>query len=688
MRDYRAHEIRNIAVLGHSGSGKSTVMEAMMVFTGALEKVEVNGPSELDFDREELRRKQTIYTKLVPIEWKDCKLNFIDTPGYLDFFGETQSGLAMADNALIVVSAKEGVESTTEKVVELAEERKLPTLFFINKMDEENASFERTYESLRAAFGKTVIAFEIPILDGDQVVGSVNVLRKKAWYSKDRAQAQAVPEHLIEQMESCYEQIREAIALSDEALMEKFFEGQDYTEDEFMRGIQFGVRNGELKPVYCGSAVELTGIERLLDLIKEYFPSYEEKCTIKAFEPDGSAVVLQTNEDEVMSAQVFKTVVDPFVGRISYLKVLTGILSNDGQVYNVNQDKTEKITQLFSIRGKYQLGVGKLFTGDIGAVVKLQYTQTSDTLTLKDQNFRYPPIALPIPQLGTAIWPVSKADEDKMSQAIQKIMEEDHSARFEKNTETNEFILYGLGEQHLDVLLNRLKNKYKVEVSTTQPKVPYRETIRKTVEAEGRHKKQTGGAGQFGHVFIRFEPTDSEDLVFETKVVGGSVPKQYFPAVEVGLQECMKKGLLAGYRVVGVKATLYDGKYHDVDSKEIAFKAAARLAFKAGIPQANPVILEPIVRLEVTVADRYTGAVIGDLNKRRGIILGMSGEGDRNQIISAEVPMSEVMSYATDLRSLTQGSGSYEQIFDRYDPAPENVAKKVIESAEVETSED
>lgn len=691
MIDYRADKIRNITVLGHSNAGKTTLLEAMLVYTGEIDRIgkAVDGNSALDIDKEEIRRGQSVYLKLSPIEWKACKINFIDTPGYLDFFGETVEGLQMGDNALIVVDAKEGVESMTERAMQMVEERTLPTIFFINKMDEEHASFDRSYQQLRDAFGKTVIAFEYPILDKGEMVGSVNVLRKKAWYFNDRENAQPVPAHLVDEVEACYEQIKEAVALSDESLMEKYFEGQDFSDEEIVRGVCFGVRQGEIKPVYSGSAIKMTGIERLLDLIVEYFPSYAEHETIEVHDVRGESLNLKTSEEEVFSAQVYKTVVDPFVGRISYLKVLTGVLSTDSTVYNVNKDQTEKVTQIYSIRGKYQSGIGKLFTGDIGAVVKLQVTQTNDTLTQsKEYRYVYNPVHMPVPLLGVAIWPKTKADEDKMSQAFQKLMEEDLSARTEKNIETNEFILYGLGDQHIDVLLNRANAKYKVEMNTTEPKVPYRETIRKTVEAEGRHKKQSGGAGQFGHVFVRFEPCDEEEMVFETKVVGGSVPKQFFPAVEVGLRECMHKGVLAGYKVVGIKATLYDGKYHDVDSKEVAFKAAARLAFKAGMPKANPVILEPIVRLEIIVPEDYVGSVIGDINKRRGIILGMDPISEKLQVIAAEVPMAEVMTYSTELRSITQGRGEYTQVFDRYEVAPQPIADKVIAQADLQETDE
>lgn len=680
MRDYLANEVRNVVLLGHAGSGKSSVIESILYFNKVTDRMDKT--SSMDFDSEEQKRGQSVYTALAPIEWKDCKINFIDTPGYFDYYGETAAGVKVADNALIVVSAKDGIETGTERAYEIAKENGLPTLFFINKIDDEHADFHKVYESLRAQFGEKVIAFEIPITEGEKVVGSVNILRKKAWYYNDRTTAKEVPANLVGTVDAYYEQICEALAMTDDELMESYFDDGSFNQDEIIKGLNLAVRSGDIQPVYCGSALQQTGIERLLDLITEFLPSYAEKGTVEALDANNNPVTLETNENETMSAFVFKTIVDPFVGRISYLKVMTGVLSTDASVVNTQKDTTEKIAQIFSIRGKHQIAVGKLFTGDIGAVVKLQVTQTNDTLAAKEKPVYYEPIQFPQAMLGVAIWPKSKNDEDKLSSSLQRILEEDQSARLTQSLETNELVLYGLGDQHIDVILNKLKAKYKVEVTTTEPTVPYRETIQSKVTAEGKHKKQSGGAGQYGHVFVEFEPVDSEEMVFEEKVFGGAVPRQYFPAVEQGLRECMNKGVLAGYKVVGVKATLTDGSYHDVDSKEIAFKAAARLAYNQGMPNARPVILEPIVKAEVVVPEDFVGTVIGDFNKRRGMILGMEMLPGEKQRVSAEVPLSEMMNYSTQLRSFTQGKGNYTQEFVRYQRAPQEIMDKVILQAQ------
>ncbi|MFV0551732.1 MAG: elongation factor G [Anaerorhabdus sp.] len=690
MRDYLANEVRNIVLLGHSGSGKTSVVEAALYYTKNTDRMgsTLDGTSTLDYDAEEVKRGVSVYTSLAPIEWKDCKINFIDTPGYLDYEGEMLSGLAVGDSALIVVGAKDGVQSGTERAWKLVTKKKLPTIFFINKIDEENSSFDNTYNQLRDTFGKTVIPFEVPIIEAGKVVGSVNILRNKAWYHADRTTPKEVPDDMKDIVEEYYSQIAEAIAMTDDSLMEKFFSGERFDENEVAKGLRIGVRNGDIRPVYCGSAINQTGIERLMDLITEYFPSYAEIGHIHAYNEKGEVIDLETNEQEAMSAMVFKTIVDPFVGKISFIKVMTGVLSSDSQVINAQKEETEKIAQIFVIKGKYQVAIGKLFTGDIGAVVKLQYTDTNDTLCTKNRIITYEPIAFPQPMLGVAIWPKTKADEDKMSFGLQKMAEEDSSIRIDKNAETKETVLYGMGDQHINVILNKLKSKYKVEVDTTTPKVQYRETIRSKAEAEGKHKKQSGGAGQYGHVKIRFEPCDSEEMVFAEEVFGGAVPRQYFPAVEIGLRECMEKGVLAGYKVVGVKAILYDGSYHEVDSKEIAFKSAARLAYKEGMPKAKPIILEPIGKVDVIIPEEYTGTIIGDFNKRRGIIIDTSMIDEKDQQITAEVPMAEMQQYATELRSMTQGRGSFIIGFDRYEPAPQPVADKVIKEAVKAKEED
>lgn len=690
MKDYAASEVKNICLLGHSGAGKTAVLEAMLYFTKATDRMgkTLDGTSVLDYDPEEIKRGQSVFTSIAPIEWCDHKINFIDTPGYFDYAQEAEAGLAVADNVLIVVNGKDGIQTGTIRAFKQAAKRKLPTLFFINKMDEENTSFDKVYQQLRDTFGKSVIPFEVPIIEGHEIVGSVNILKNKAWYIKDRENAKEVPAAMKPMIDEYLAQISEAVAMTSDELMEKFFSGESFSETELIQGVRLGVRSGDIRPVYAGSAVKMVGIERLMDLISEYFPSYGEIGIVEAQDPDGQTVKLHTNESEVFSALVYKTIIDPFVGRISFIKVMSGTLSSDTQVHNIQKDKAEKVNQIFIIKGKHQIAVGKLFTGDLGAIVKLQFTQTNDTLATKTKPVTYPAIKFPEGLLAMSIWPKSKADEDKMSTALQRIEEEDPSCQVIKNPETNEQVLYGLGDQHLDVITNKLRNKYKVEVELKEPRIPYRETIRGTVTVEGKHKKQSGGAGQFGDVFITFEPTDSIEMVFEEKVFGGAVPRQYFPAVESGLRDAMQKGVLAGYKVVGVKATLVDGKYHEVDSKEIAFKMAARKAYKEGMPKAKPVLLEPIVKVQVAVPEDYTGTVIGDFNKRRGLILGMELNEDGDQVISAEAPMSEMMRYSTELRSFTQGRGTYTQQFDRYEFAPQPIADKVIAQAQHDLEED
>jgi elongation factor G len=684
MKDYLANEVRNVTVLGNNGAGKTSVIEACLLHTGQIERMgrAGDGTTPLNFDPEEGKRGMSCYCHLAPVEWKGRKINFIDTPGYIDYEGEEAVGLRVGDNALIVVSAKDGVEAGTERAWKKAvKEKKLPTIFFINKLDDENADFSKTVDQLREKFGKSVFLFELPIIEGRKVVGSVNILRRRAWYYDKPGEPQEVPAEIKEKVDGYYQELAEAIAVTDDALMEKFFSGEDFDEHEIAKGLRIGVRAGEIRPVYCGSAVQHTGIERLLDLITEYFPSYAEVGHVDAYNAKDQLVQLETNENEALSAFVFKTLIDPYVGKISFVKVRSGVLNTDSQVYNALKDTTEKVGQVYVINGKFQVGVGKLFTGDIGAVVKLNSVQTNDTLCTLSKVVHYPPIEFPRPMLGYAIWPKTKADEDKMSVGIRNMMEEDKTIRLERNAETGEQVLYGIGDQHIDLILSKLKSKYKVEVTTTIPTVQYRETIKGKAEAQGRYKKQNGGAGMYGDVWVRFEPTDSEDMVFAEEVFGGAVPKQFFPPTEQGLRDCMKHGPLAGFKVVGVKATLYDGSYHPVDSKEMAFKEAARLAYNNAMPKANPVLLEPIGKAVITVPEAYTGAVMGDMTKRRGVILDMGADENGDQVITAEAPMAEMLTYAIDLRAMTQGRGSYVMDFERYQQAPGNVAEKVIAAA-------
>ncbi|MBB5185466.1 elongation factor G [Faecalicoccus acidiformans] len=690
MRDYLSSEVRNVSVIGHSGAGKTSVLEAMLYYTKATDRFgkTSDGSSMIDFDSEEIKRGISVYTSIVPIEWEECKINFIDTPGYLDFVGEKQAGFAVGDSCLIVVNAKDVLESGTKIAFKQAIEAKKPTIFFINKLDEENTNFADAYGQLHEEFGKSIIPFEVPIVENGEVVGSVNIIKNKAWYYKgpkaNSEMAQPVPEDMVDEVSMYKDQIAEAVAMGDDELMEKFFSGEEFTDAELTKGVRIGVRNGEICPVFSGSAIQSIGIQRLMDLIISYFPTYSEKGMYTATTPNGVKVELLTSETETLTAQVFKTIVDPFVGRISYLKVLSGVLSSDSVLVNANNGKPEKISSIYTIKGKHQTAAGKLFTGDIGALVKLQNTKTNDTLCEKGKLLIADPIQFDEPMFGQAIFPKSKNDEDKLSNGLARLVEEDPTFKVVNNAETKETVIYGIGDQHLDVMLNKLKNKYKAEVILQDPKVTYRETITKKAMGEGRHKKQSGGHGQFGHVFVEFEPNPGvEEMEFDERVFGGAVPKQYFPAVENGLRECCNEGTLAGYKMVNIKTTLTDGKYHDVDSSEMAFKLAARLAFKDAMTKCHPILLEPIMNIVVTVPDEYTGAVIGDLNKRRGAIMGMTPE-DGDQIIEAQVPMAEMARYSIELRSMTQGLGRYTMEMDRYDPVPEPQASRIVQAHQKE----
>ena len=687
MRDYKSSEVRNVTVAGHSGSGKTSVLEAMLYYTDATDRFgrTSDGSSLIDFDAEEIRRGLSVYTSIVPIEWDDCKINFIDTPGYLDFAGEKQAGMAVGDSVLIVVDAKDPLQPGTRIAFKEAQDAKKPAIFFINKLDEEHTSFEDAYTQLHEAFGKSVIPFEVPIIENGVYVGTVNILRNKAWYhhgpKASDSVAQPVPAEMEEEISMYKDQIAEAVAMGDDELMEKFFSGEPFTDAELTRGVRIGVRSGEIIPVFSGAAIESRGIGRLMDLISTYFPTYSEKGIFTATTPNGVKVDLLTTEEEVPTAQVFKTIVDPFVGRISYVKVLSGTLSSDSTLVNANNGKPEKISTIYTIKGKHQTAAGKLFTGDIGAITKLQETRTNDTLCAKGKLLMADPIVFEKPLYGQAVNAKTKNDEDKLSVSLARILEEDPTFKVEVNPETRETVIYGIGDQHLDVIVNKLQSKFKTGVTLQDPKITYRETITKSAVGEGRHKKQSGGHGQFGHVFVEFAPNeDQEEMEFAEKVFGGAVPRQYFPAVETGLRECVQEGPLAKYKMVNVKTTLLDGKYHDVDSSEMAFKMAARLAYKDAMAKCSPILLEPIMNVTVTVPDEYTGTILGDLNKRRGAILSMTPEDDL-QVIEAQVPMAELAKYSVDLRSMTQGLGRYTLSMDRYDPVPDSLTKRIIEAA-------
>ncbi|MBR2383171.1 MAG: elongation factor G [Anaerotignum sp.] len=689
MKNYASNRVRNVVLLGHSGSGKTTYAEAALYYSGATKrfgKVE-DGNTVSDYEAEEIRRKVSINTSVIPVEWQDTKINFLDTPGYFDFAAEVKLAMNVADTGMIMVSAKSGVEVGTEKAWEYCEEMHLPRMFFVNQMDDENADFERTLAELRKEFGKAVAPVQIPFNDEDgKFVGFINVIKRDARKKVDgKLQKCAMPEDKVDQVEKLRAMVIEVAAESSEELMEKFFNDEELTEEEIYDGLQAGITSMSVAPVLCGSATLGYGVKLMMNTIVRFTPpSIEAKANFHAFN-DGKDVVYCSSDDERFSAYVFKTIADPYIGRLNLFRVMTGKLDTTMSIYNEEKDTVEKVGHLYVIRGKEQIEVDELHSGDIGALAKLSNTATQDTLSLKDANIIIPKIALPGSVLCMAIQPKGKGDEDKLSAALSKIREEDPTIKMEVNPETKQTLVYGVGEQQLDVMVQKLKNKYKIEVDLLDPIIPYRETVKGKASVRGRYKKQSGGHGQFGDVVMEFEPSydTTTQYVFEEKIFGGSVPKQYFPAVEKGLQECVQAGVLAGYPVVGLKATLTDGSYHPVDSSEMAFKMATSVAFKEGIPQAKPVILEPIEHVEVLIPDKYMGDIMGDITKRRGRILSMDAVGVKKCIV-AEVPTAEMHKYATDLRSMTQSRGEYRHRFERYEEAPMDVQKRIIEARAAE----
>lgn len=686
MKLYESSKIKNFCLLGHGNSGKTSLAEAMLYTAGSIERMgrTQDGNTVMDFDPEEIKRKFSISTAVATCDWSGTKFNIIDTPGYFDFVGEVQEGVRVADAALIVLSGKSGLTVGAEKAWKYAEDAGIPKMIFINKVDDERVNYYGVLEQLREKYGKRIAPFQVPIREGDTITGFVNVVEGEARkFDGNRTITAAMPEGMDEEIAPVREMINEAVAESSEELMEKYFAGEPFTPEETYAALRAGVAAGDIVPVLCGSAYNKLGISSLMNAIGAYFPASDasEEFFI-AKKADGSDTRRKVSVNDPLAALVFKTVADPYVGRLSYFKVYSGIMTPDTTVYNSVTESNERIGKIYALVGKKQVEVEKLNAGDIGAVTKLANTGTGDTLCSITDRVVIDGIAFAKPNTALAAVPKAKGDEDKISQGLSKLTDEDKTFEIENNSETHQTLIRGMGEQHIDILVSKLKNKFGVEVSLTEPKVAYRETIRGKVKVEGKHKKQSGGHGQYGHVWIEFEPCDSDSLVFEEKVFGGAVPKNYFPAVEKGLQESMKHGVIAGYPVVGVKATLLDGSYHPVDSSEMAFKTAASLAFKAGMEQAKPILLEPIGHLNVYVPDSYTGDIIGDINKRRGQMLGMTPQGDGITLIEGEVPMSEMTSYSSDLRSMTQAKGSFEFAFERYQEAPPQVAEKIAAEKE------
>ncbi len=686
MKLYESSKIKNFCLLGHGNSGKTSLAEAMLYTAGSIERMgrTQDGNTVMDFDPEEIKRKFSISTAVATCDWSGTKFNIIDTPGYFDFVGEVQEGVRVADAALIVLSGKSGLTVGAEKAWKYAEDAGIPKMIFINKVDDERVNYYGVLEQLREKYGKRIAPFQVPIREGDTITGFVNVVEGEARkFDGNRTITAAMPEGMDEEIAPVREMINEAVAESSEELMEKYFAGEPFTPEETYAALRAGVAAGDIVPVLCGSAYNKLGISSLMNAIGAYFPASDasEEFFI-AKKADGSDARRKVSVNDPLAALVFKTVADPYVGRLSYFKVYSGIMTPDTTVYNSVTESNERIGKIYALVGKKQVEVEKLNAGDIGAVTKLANTGTGDTLCSVTDRVVIDGIDFAKPNTALAAVPKAKGDEDKISQGLSKLTDEDKTFEIENNSETHQTLIRGMGEQHIDILVSKLKNKFGVEVSLTEPKVAYRETIRGKVKVEGKHKKQSGGHGQYGHVWIEFEPCDSDSLVFEEKVFGGAVPKNYFPAVEKGLQESMKHGVIAGYPVVGVKATLLDGSYHPVDSSEMAFKTAASLAFKAGMEQAKPILLEPIGHLNVYVPDSYTGDIIGDINKRRGQMLGMTPQGDGITLIEGEVPMSEMTSYSSDLRSMTQAKGSFEFAFERYQEAPPQVAEKIAAEKE------
>ncbi len=685
MKSYKTDMIRNVGLIAHSGSGKTTLAEAMLFTAGAIDRMgKTNeGNTVCDYDPEEIKRTISISTAIAPCEWKNKKINILDTPGYFDFVGEVKSTLRVVEGTIIVTCAASGVEVGTEQVFKYTDEAGLPRMFFINKMDRENANFFKVLEQIREFFGHKAVPFQLPIGAEENFKGVVDIVNEKAYTFEGKNVKECdIPEDLKDNMEKYRSDLIEAVAETDDELLTKYLEGEELTQDEIQKGLRQGVIEGEIYPILCGSGVTNKGISLLLDNINTYMPSPADKEPEKGINPNTKKEeVRECKIDAPFSALVFKTMADPFVGKLTVFKVFSGVLKSDSSMYNATKDETEKSGQIYILKGKKQESVDEVVAGDIAAVAKLQHTSTNDTLCDSEKPIILKQIDFPKPVLTLAAEPKSKGDEDKISTGLSKLMEEDKTFEVTKSPETGQLLVSGMGEIHLEVLGGKLANKFGSEMVLSTPDIPYRETIKSTVKVEGKHKKQSGGRGQYGHVWIELQPLDSEeDFEFEDKIFGGAVPRQYIPAVEKGIREALNEGVLAGFPVVGVKAILYDGSYHPVDSSEMAFKIAGSMAFKKGAEQANPVLLEPIMDIEVVVPESFMGDIIGDLNKRRGRILGMEPV-DGMQHIKAQVPMSEVARYATDLRSMTQGRGSFTSSFSHYEEVPAQFAEKIIEEA-------
>lgn len=677
MKTYAPDQIRNIALAGHASKGKTTLLEAMLHLAGATERAGkvVDGNTVTDFDAEEKKRHISMASAVASVEYKSKKLNFIDTPGLFDFEQGAFEGLRAAETAVIVVSARSGLAVGAEKAFKNAGSRRMARVLVTTKMDDDRADFYKSFNGIVAKFGTAACPVVVPIISGGKVAAYYNMIDGKAYAYADgkRTESDAQPDD-APRFEAVQAVFTEAVASADEELMEKYFEGEELTPEEKIRGLKAGVADGSIIPVFALSGLAETACDLLLDFLAEVCPAPKSEYAADA---DGEPIELTPVPNGPLAAVCFKTVADPFIGKLSYFKVISGKITAATPAYNARTGKEERMGKLVSVFGAKQTDISELSAGDIGAVTKLGGFATGDTFCSTAQVVTLDGVHIPSATYAMAVEVAKKGEEEKVASGLSRLCEEDPSLHFGVNNETHQQILSGLGEQHLDVAMARLKSKFGVEATLVQPRVAYRETITMKVSAQGRHKKQSGGHGQFGDVFIEFEPYDTEELVFAERVVGGAVPKNFFPAVEKGLRESMQKGVLAGYPMVGVKATLFDGSYHPVDSSEMSFKTAASLAYKEGIPKAMPVLLEPILTVTATVNDEAMGDVIGDINKRRGRVLGMTPSGDGSQEILAEVPESEMSTFSTAMRQMTQGRGSFTTAFARYDRCPEHIAQKI-----------
>ncbi len=697
MKSYKTSEIRNIVLLGHGGCGKTSLTEAIALQAGIITRAGkvTTGNTISDFDKEEIKRGFSISTSVVPVEWEGYKINVIDTPGYFDFIGEVEEAVSVADAAVIVVSGKSGVEVGTEKAWELCEKYNLPRMVFVTEMDVDNASFREVVENLTSLYGKRIAPFHQPIREHERLVGYVNVVKMagRRWLGGTaEAEDCEIPEYSMPNLKICREALLEAVAETNEEYMDRYFAGEEFTEDEIKSALRENVCEGTMVPVTMGSAVELRGVFNLLNDIVKYLPAPGKRQFVGTRVANGDIFEGNYDENAQFSGYIFKTIVDAFIGKYSFVKVCTGVLKNDASIYNHDKGSNEKISKLYVLRGNKPIEVKEAYPGDICAIAKLGKARTGDTISSKENPIVFEKFELSKPYTYMRYRAKKKGDEDKISQAFSKMMHEDLTIKTVNDEENRQLLIYGMGDMHLEVISSKLEGRYKVEVELSRPKVAFRETIKKSAQVQGKYKKQSGGHGQYGDVKMIFEPLGNteQSYVFEERVVGGAVPKNFFPAVEKGIQEGVQKGPLAAYPVVGIKAILFDGSYHTVDSSEMAFKTAAKMAFKKGIMEASPVLLEPIANLKVVVPDGYTGDIMGDLNKRRGRVLGMNPLENGKQCIEADIPMKELYGYCTVLRSMTGGWGSYSYEFKNYEQAPSDVQQKEVEAraSKLDNSED